>query len=198
MGCHFGSRNPTHLQNEPFFHTHPPFWVRNVCRSKETNDTWVLQLPNLTAANSRTQQLRQSNTTQKAAPLQLWGWDGWNQLSHITLHVSRNKNCRFLCRTECRCDGVPFWLKKPHTPAKWTFFPHPPALLGEECVSVERDKWHMGVAAAKPNSCKFKDTAAEAIQHHSKGSAVALVGLGWMESTIPHNTACVSPIFNGK
>ena len=88
MGCHFGSRNPTHLQNEPFFHTHPPFWVRNVCRSKETNDTWVLQLPNLTAANSRTQQLRQSNTTQKAAPLQLWGWDGWNQLSHITLHVS--------------------------------------------------------------------------------------------------------------
>ena len=50
----------------------------------------------------------------------------------------------------------------------------------------------MGVAAAKPNSCKFKDTAAEAIQHHSKGSAVAVVGLGWMESTIPHNTACVA------
>ena len=88
-------------------------------RSKETEHFGCCSCHLYQLQNSMTQQLRQSNTTPKRQRrLQLWGWDGWNLYSHITLHVSRNKNSRFLCRTECRCDGVPFWLKKPHAPAK--------------------------------------------------------------------------------
>ena len=79
----------------------------------------------------------------------------------------------------------------PHT-CKMNLFPHPPALLGEECVTVERD-WTLWVLQLPSlSAAKFDDTAAEAIQHHSKKAApFAAVGLGWMESLLPHNTACV-------
>ena len=58
-------------------------------RSKETEHFGCCSCHLYQLQNSMTQQLRQSNTTPKRQRrLQLWGWDGWNLYSHITLHVS--------------------------------------------------------------------------------------------------------------
>ena len=132
MGCHFGSRNPTHLQDESFLPlTHPPFWVRNVLRSKETEHFGCCSCHLYQLQNSMTQQLRQSNTTPKRQRrLQLWGWDGWNLYSHITLHVSLEKNKVIwfdLGQEDAHVMWSPKWkdqwrLSAPSTPTKYLYY----------------------------------------------------------------------------